>query len=82
MFYVFFFLFFYVRSAVEKQALDYFVFYYTYTSSIDNRFILRIYMKQGMTSVIDKIYQLLLNSNTVAQIGHDDFLMSSGSTPR
>ena len=74
MFYVFFFLFFYakstnVRSAVEKQALDYFVFYYTYTSSIDNRFILRIYMKQGMTSVIDKIYQLLLNSNTVAQIG-------------
>ena len=82
MFYVFFFLFFYVRSAVEKQALDYFVFYYTYTSSIDNRFILRIYMKQGMTSVIDKIYQLLLNSNTVAQIAHDDFLMSSGSIPK
>ena len=81
MFYVFFFLFFYVRSAVEKQALDYFVFYYTYTGSIDNQFILRIYMKQGMTSVTDKIYQLLLNSNTVAQIWHDDFLMSSGSTP-
>ena len=85
MFYVFFFLFFYakstnVRSAVEKQALDYFVFYYTGT--IDNRSTFRIYMKQGMTSVIDKIDQLLLNSNTVAQIAHDDFLMSSGSIPK